>query len=52
MLKAAEVLAAAAVELAINRPLLNKARSEFKTSRRGKRLKLPVMSRAGRNSHR
>jgi len=42
MLKAAEVLAAGAVELALNRPLLTKARAEFRKNLRGKRYRLPI----------
>lgn len=42
MLKAAEVLAAAAVELALNRPLLNRIKAEFRSNRRGKRYDLPM----------
>lgn len=42
MLKAAEVLAAAAVELALNRPLLRKARAELRRRRRGKKYDLPM----------
>ncbi len=42
MLKAAEVLAAAAVELALNRRLLNKARAELRKARRGKPYRLPM----------
>lgn len=42
MLKAAEVLAAAAVELALNAPLLRKAKEQFKRKRRGKKYDLPI----------
>ena len=42
MLKAAEVLAAAAVELAVNAPLLKKAQAEFRKNRRGKSYRLPL----------
>lgn len=42
MLKAAEVLAAAAVELAINPPLLRRAKTEFHKNRRGKKYDLPI----------
>ena len=42
MLKAAEVLAAATVELAVNRPLLTRAKSEHRKNRRGKRYDLPI----------
>jgi len=46
MLKAAEVLAAAAVELALNRPLLKKAQAEFHKQRRGKKYDLPMPANA------
>jgi aminobenzoyl-glutamate utilization protein B len=42
MMKAAEVLAAAAVELALNAPLLKKAQAEFKENRKGKTYDLPL----------
>lgn len=42
MLKAAEVLAAAAVELVLNRALLRKAKAEFQKVRRGKKYKLAM----------
>lgn len=51
MLKAAEVLAAAAVELATNRPLLNKAKAEFRRARRGKTYKLPMPANASPPAH-
>ena len=41
MLKAAEYLAAGAVELALNPPLLARAAKEFKEMRKGKRYELP-----------
>jgi len=41
-LKAGEVLAAAAVELVVNPPLLRKAQAEFRASRKGKRYDLPL----------
>ncbi len=44
MLKAAEVLAAAAVELAVNAPLLRRARAELTKNRRGKKYDLPKLS--------
>ena len=42
MLKAAEVLAAAAVELAMNAPLRRRAAEAFKKNRKGKVYKLPL----------
>ena len=42
MLKAAEMLAMAAVELAVNGPLLAKAKAEFKRNRAGKKYDLPL----------
>jgi len=42
MCKAGEVLAAAVVELALNGPLLKRAKAEFKANLRGKRYDLPV----------
>ena len=44
MCKAAEYLAAGAVELAINKRLLNKAKAEYKKNRRPKQYKLPKRS--------
>lgn len=41
MIKAAEYLAAGAVELALNKPLLAKIQAEFRKNMRGKRYKLP-----------
>jgi hypothetical protein len=41
MLKAAEYLAAGAVEFALNKPLLKQAGREFRASMRGKKYKLP-----------
>ena len=41
MLKAAEYLAAGAVEFALNKPLLKQAGREFRVSMRGKKYKLP-----------
>ena len=41
MLKAAEYLAAGAVELVLNRPLLTSAKKEYKQMMKGKRYKLP-----------
>ena len=46
MLKAAEVLGAAMIELAVNKPLLRKAQAEFAKIRKGKQYKLPVSKRA------
>jgi aminobenzoyl-glutamate utilization protein B len=45
MLKAAEVLAAAAVEIALNPPLLRKAKAEFRKNLSGKRYRLPISPR-------
>ena len=45
MTKAAEILAAAAVELAVNAPLLGKAKRDFKAARRGKKYDVPKISR-------
>jgi aminobenzoyl-glutamate utilization protein B len=42
MLKAAEYLAAAAVELVLNRPLLAASQAEFKANRKGKEYNLPM----------
>ncbi len=42
MKKAAQVLAGATLELVLNRPLLEKARAEFRKNRRGKRYNLPL----------
>ncbi len=44
--KAAEALAAGAVELALNAPLLRKAREDFRKSRRGKKYSLPMPANA------
>jgi aminobenzoyl-glutamate utilization protein B len=43
MLKAAEYLAASAVELILNRPLLARAQSEFRKNLKGKKYELPKM---------
>ena len=40
--RAAEVLAAAAVELVLNRPLLRKALAEFRRNRKGRKYSLPI----------
>jgi len=45
MLRAAEALAAGAVELALNKPMLAGAKDEFKKRRRHKRYNLPLSSR-------
>ena len=42
MVKAAEVLAAAAVEVVLNRALLGEIKAEFRRNRRGKRYDLPM----------
>jgi len=42
MFKAAEVLAMAAIELAVNRPLLRRAQAEQKKARKGKKYALPM----------
>ena len=44
MLRAAEVLAAGAVELAVNKSLLARAKDEFKNNKRHKQYKLPLSS--------
>ena len=46
MFAAAEVMAMTAVELALNPPLLRKAKEEFRKNRRGKKYDLPIPSEA------
>jgi aminobenzoyl-glutamate utilization protein B len=48
MLKAAEVLATGAVELATNRPLRQQAMAEFRKNMRGKKYRLPISAQAMR----
>jgi aminobenzoyl-glutamate utilization protein B len=48
MLKAAEVLASAAIELALNAPLLGRARREFQAAMRGKKYDVPKRTAASR----
>ena len=45
MRKAAEIMAMAAIELTMNKPLLSKAKGEFKNNKKGKKYELPHLKR-------